>query len=222
MRDMQGAELELTGYALSVYTRSLRIALAEKGVGYAYAECNPFDPADALSLMQAHPFGRVPVLRHGDFRLYETPAMLGYIDAAFDGPALVPETVRAMARMRQVMAVTDNYAYRPLVRQAFSHAVFRPLMGEDADPGEVRAGLDAAPRVLDALEEIAREGLVLMPGGICLASCHLWPMLDYFAMVPGAQEMLAQRDALSAWIYGMAQRPSVRQTKPDLPREDMT
>lgn len=206
----------LTGYAYSVYTRSLRIALAEKGVPYAYVEVNPFDPADAVRLMREHPFGRVPVLRHESFRLWETPAMLAYVDAAFDGPALVSADVRKAARMRQVIAVSDNYAYVPLVRQAFSHGVFRALLGEVADKHALRTGLEAAQRVLDALDEIAAEGLALEPGQICLASCHLWPMLDYFAMLPEGQEMLARRDALSAWMYGMGQRVSVCETRPDL------
>ena len=30
--------------------------------------------------MARHPFGRIPVLDHGDFRLYETQAILRYLD----------------------------------------------------------------------------------------------------------------------------------------------
>ncbi len=216
-----GAEgVTLTGFRHSVYTRSVRIALAEKGVAYAYAECDPFDPSDALSLMQNHPFGRVPVLHHGDFRLYEVAAILAYVDAAFDGPGLTPGDLRAAARMRQVIAIADNYVYWPLVRQAFSHGHYRPLVGDAANPALLRAGMAEAPRVLDALEEIAAEGLVLRADMLCLASCHLFPMLDYFALLPEGCELLMRRDALAAWLHRMGRRSSALATRPDLSDEE--
>lgn len=209
-------DLVLTGYRLSVYTRSAAMALDEAGVGYAYVECDPFDPADALRLMAEHPFGRVPVLREGAFRLWETAAILDYVVARFDARQMVPDEAQAAARMRQVIAITDNYVYWPLVRQAFSHGVYRPMMGEAADTEALKAGLEAAPRVLDALEDIAQEGLVLQPGQFSLADCHLWPMMDYFAMLPKARELLVQRDGLRTWMHGMERHPAAIATRPDL------
>ena len=38
-----------------------------------------------------HPFQKIPTLDHGDFRLYETHAILRYLDRVCVGPALVPE-----------------------------------------------------------------------------------------------------------------------------------
>ncbi|WP_306116682.1 MULTISPECIES: glutathione S-transferase family protein [unclassified Roseovarius] len=215
-----GVDLTLTGFRHSVYTRSVRIALAEKGVAYSYVECDPFDPTNALSLMQSHPFGRVPVLHHDGFRVYEVAAILGYVDACFAGIGLTPGDAQAAARMRQVIAIADNYVYWPLVRQAFSHGHYRPLVGEEGDPAALQKGLTEAPRVLDALEEIAAEGLVLRGDAICLASCHLFPMLDYFALLPEGREMLMQRDALAAWLHGMGRRPSALATRPDLSDEE--
>ena len=34
-----------------------------------------------------HPFNRVPILRHGDFTVYETSAIASYIDEAFEDRA---------------------------------------------------------------------------------------------------------------------------------------
>lgn len=214
--------LRLTGYGLSVYTRAVRMALAAKGEGYDYAECDPFDAAQAEGLRALHPFARVPVLDHGAFRIYETQAILDYLEAALPGPALTPGDVKARARMRQVMGITDAYLYWPLVRQAFSHAVFQPRVGEGGDPGEAEAGLRAAPPVLDALEEIAGEGLVLVPGMFTLADCLLWPMLDYFREIPEGAAMLKARPALHLWAAAMDHRPEARATRPDLPEGGQT
>ena len=96
----------LTGYRFSVFTRAARIALAEKGVGFDYVEHDPF----AGGAVGPHPFGRVPVLRHGDFEIYETAAIIGYVDDGFDGPGLMPEGARAVARqaaLRRLLSPPD-------------------------------------------------------------------------------------------------------------------
>ncbi len=212
--------VKLTGFRHSVYTRSARIALGEKGVAADYTEADPFGAEGLAALEGLHPFGRVPVLEHDGFRLYETVAILRYVDEAFDGPALMPEGAAARARAVQAMSIVDAYVYGPLVRQAFSHGVYRPLMGEAFDAGLRDEGLAAAPRALDALEAIAAEGLVLRPGTAGLAEGHLFPMLDYFAMLDAGREMIAARPALGRWFEAMGARDAVRRTRPDLEGEE--
>ena len=210
------ASLTLTGYEYSVYTRSARMALAAKGVAHAYVEIDPFDPYQAGPLRRLHPFGRVPVLDHAGFRLWETQAILDYVDAQFDGPTLTPEAPEARARMRQVMGIVDSYLYWPLVRQAFSNAVFHPLEEETCDQVELDKGMAAAPDILDALEAIASEGLVMEPGVLSLTDCHLWPMLDYFRMIPQGAGMIDERPALARWANDMVVNLVAEVSKPDL------
>ena len=138
-------------------------------------------PADYLI---KHPFKRVPVLVHDDFVLYETSAITRYVDEAFDGPSLQPATPRERARCQQIISVIDSYAYWPLVRQVFSHGVFRQRQGRDADPNEVQRGLDAAPRVIGALERLAGEGAFLCGDAVSLADIHLAPMFGYSRLMP--------------------------------------
>ena len=146
-----------------------------------------------------HPFGRVPALRHGSFELYETGAITRYVDRAFESPALQPATPDALARMDQVIGLVDSYAYVPLVRQVFSHAVFRPFMGEPARLAEVEAGLAASRQVLHALERIADEGMVLSGDVITLADCHLAPMIDYFQRAKEGAAILSEFPCLFRW-----------------------
>jgi len=208
--------LHLTGYLPSVYTRAARMVLGAKGIAYDYTECDPFDAEQVEGLRRLHPFARVPVLQHGSFRLWETQAILDYVELTFEGASMRPDGVMARARMRQVMGIADSYGYWPLVRQAFSHGVFAPLVGEEPDQGEIDAGLAAAPQVLDALEEIAGEGHVLT-GPLTLADCLLWPMIDYFRMVPEGQALLAARPGLAAWVRTMQDHPVAVATAPILP-----
>ena len=206
----------VSGFCHSVYTRSVRIALTEKAVAYRYDEVNPFDPDQADRCRELHPFLRVPVLHHRGARLYETVAILSYVDDAFEGPALMPEGALARARARQVMSITDAYVYPSLVRQVFSHGCYLALAGQHSDPATLQHGLDAAPTILDALEEIAVEGMVLRPDQAGLAEGHLFAQLDYFAMVAEGREMLKRRPRLNAWFQAMAKRQAMVETRPDL------
>jgi glutathione S-transferase len=138
--------VELYGYKYSVYAWIARLALHEKGVAYGWREVNPFAedvPADYLAM---HPFKRVPVLVHGNFTVYETSAITRYVDEAFDGPPLQPVEPQQRARQQQIISVIDSYAYWPLVRQVFSHGVFRPRTGRESDRDEVRRGLEMGDR----------------------------------------------------------------------------
>ena len=60
-----------------------------------------------------HPFGRVPVLEHGQFRLYETAAILRYLERVLPAPLLVPVAyAEAAARVDQLMNINDWYLFQ--------------------------------------------------------------------------------------------------------------
>ena len=211
------AELVLTGLGVSVYTRVARMALAEKGLSYRFEAVNPFVDAPDPVLARLTPFNRVPVLTHDGFSVYETAAILRYLEAAFPEPSLAPEGARAAARMAQVIGVVDSYAYWPLVRQVFSQRVFRPLEGLAPDEDEIAKGLQAAGPVLGALEGFAAEGLAQNRSAMTLADIHLAPMLDYFAMAAEGAALLGQYPQLSDWFGWVQQQPSFRATGITLP-----
>lgn len=209
----------LHGYRYSVYTRIARIVLAEKGITYTRIEINPFGPDIPQNYLDLHPFGRVPVLVHDDFTLYETGAITRYIDEGFEGPLLQPTNARQRARMAQVISLIDSYAYWPLVRQVFSHRVFKPHCGDDADQKEICAGLKSAASVLGALEDIAREGLQLTASTVSLADLHLAPVMAYFVKAPEGKTMLSDFPYLSRWWQRLSQRQSLIETDPGLPEQ---
>ena len=53
------------------------------------------------------------------------------------------------------ISIIDSYAYWPMVRQVFSHRIFKPCYAEAGDEKEILAGLKSSTRVLGALEAIA-------------------------------------------------------------------
>jgi glutathione S-transferase len=209
--------LVLHGYRYSVYVRIARLALAEKGVAYDRVEVNPFAPDVPAAYLALHPFGRVPTLVHDDFALYETGAITRYLDRTFAGPALQPNQPRALGRMDQIIGVVDSYGYWPLVRQVFSHLVFRPAIGQPADEAEVDRGLAGAAKVLAALEVLAAPDAFLVGPALSLADLHLGAILAYFAAAPEGAALLRNHPRLAAWWVRLSRRPSFAATDPGLP-----
>ena len=209
--------VELYGYRFSVYSWIARFALHEKGVSYNWAEVNPFaDEADPEYLAK-NPFNRVPTLVDGAFVLYETSAITRYIDEAFDGPALQPVDVKDRARVSQVISIVDNYTYWPLVRQVFSHDVFRPRIGSPFDPHEIIRGLESSERTLNALESLVDiQGYISGPS-LTLADIHLAPMLSYFIESDKGRAVLEGYDKLRSWFRAVSRRKGYLDSKPDLP-----
>jgi glutathione S-transferase len=209
--------LVLHGYHYSVYLRSVRLALAEKGVTYERVEVNPFSPDVPAAYLALHPFGRVPTLVHDGFVLYETGAISRYIDRAFPGPKLQPEEARALARMDQIIGVVDSYGYWPLVRQVFSHRVFRAAIGQPADEAEVARGLAGSAKVLAALEALASPQDFLVGPDVSLADLHLGAMIAYFTAAPEGAILLDRHPRLAGWWRRLQARPSLPSTAPGLP-----
>lgn len=208
----------LRGFKFSVYNRIARVSLHEKGVSYETEEIDPFADSVPERYMRRQPFGRVPVLSHGKFDVYETAAIGRYIDAAFDGPRLVPVEVESLTRLAQTVSIIDSYGYRPMVRQVFSHRVFRPAVGEASDEAEIENGLAASRTVLHALETLAAEALVLDKQTFTLVDCHLAPMIAYFVQAPEGKSALSDYSALSDWWEWTSQRASIVETDPGLPQ----
>ncbi len=186
----------LFGFEESIYTRVVQMSLAAKGVGWHLRRENPFETGGG----GVHPFGRVPVLEHDGFQIYETAAITRYVDRAFEGPRLTPDAPEALARMDQVIAISDSYAYWPMVRQAYAHGVVRREAGVDWDREQVAAGLQASADVLSVLDEMAREGWVLNGLHLTLAECHLAPMIAAFVELKAGRKMVAEHRALSSWL----------------------
>ena len=209
--------LVLHGSRYSVYLRIARLALAEKGVSYERVEVNPFAPDVPAAYLALHPFGRVPTLVHDGFALYETTAITRYLDRAFPGPALQPASPQPLARMDQIIAVVDSYGYWPLVRQVFSHGVFRPRSGQPTDATQVALGLAAAAKVLAALEALAADAEFLVGPALSLADLHLGAMVAYFVQAPEGEALFRRHARLADWWDRLARRPSFAATDPGLP-----
>lgn len=203
----------LFGLSRSVYTRIARLTLEEKSVPYLLEEVEIFGPDGVpASHFERHPFGKIPVLRHGELSLYETAAICRYVDEAFDGPGLQPAAVLGRARMTQIIGLLDSYAYRPMVWGVFVQRVRLPLSGSTTDEALVSASLVQSRLALRALASLVGDTPFLAGAEISLADLHAYPMLRYFALAPEGAAAIDEHRALAEWLARMAVRQSVVRT----------
>jgi glutathione S-transferase len=208
----------LFGATYSVYVRAARLALEEKRVPYRLIEVDIFAPdGPPADYLERHPFKRIPAFEHEGFRLYESGAIMRYIDEAFAGPPLMPDAPRARARVNQIVSILDNYGYRPLIWDIFVERVRAPAQGRSADEAKIAAALPSAALCLQALEDLAEpQGPYLTGGTISLADLHLAPMVVYLAMAKEGAALLAAQARLSRWWQVMRERASIAATRSPL------
>ena len=70
---------EIIGSLQSTYTRAVCMVCEEKGIDYVLTQALLRSP----ELFAVHPFGKMPVLHHGDFQLFESKAIATYLDRRF-------------------------------------------------------------------------------------------------------------------------------------------
>jgi glutathione S-transferase len=194
----------------SPYVRIPLLACEEKSVSYRLARMG-FGDSKSPENLRRQPFGRIPSIEHGDFKLYEAAAIIRYIDQAFEGPALTPKEPRATARMNQVMNIVDWYVMPSISAGIAFNRVVRPRFGMPVIEAEVTAALPMARTCVSALEDIIKDQLFFAGEAISLADLMAFPQLEFFAQAPEGREMLA-KSPLLAWLDRMGQRPSARNT----------
>lgn len=204
----------LYGLHRSVYTRIAALTLLEKGVSYELDDIEIFAPAGVpTSHFGRHPFGRIPVLQYGDFLLYETQAICRFVDEAFDGPRLQPNTPSARARMVQVIGVLDSYAYRPMVWDVFVQRVGAPLQGRPADEAAIAAAIPKVQATLSALAGLLDGQLYFGGTSPSLADFHAYPMLTVLGLASEGDAALHEQPQLANWRARMSERPSAVKTR---------
>jgi glutathione S-transferase len=195
----------------SPYVRSPLLVLEEKGLPWRLAAL-AFGGQRTPEHTARHPFQKMPAIEHGDFRLYETQAVLRYIDRIAPAPALAPTDIRRLARMDQLLNIADSYvAPRISGALAFPRMV-APRFGMPVDEAKIAAAL---PEAVPAVAEVARllgEGEFLTGDTISLADLHMIPQMSFLPHFAEGRELLAPHANLAAWIARMETRPSMAAT----------
>jgi glutathione S-transferase len=196
----------------SPYGRAVLATLEEKNADYRLAPL-ALGAHKAEPHVSRHPFGRVPVLEHDGFLLYETQAILRYLDRALPEPPLTPADARAAARMDQAMNVNDWYLYQGVANVIVFHRVVAPrLIGSTPDEAAIAAAMPKAHVAFRELSRLLGWQSYFAGDAVSLADVLIAPQLDLFALAPEWAPLTADAPNLVEWLRRMTARPSFQAT----------
>ena len=203
--------LEIIGAPQSNYVWAVRMACEEKGVPYDLKPMPPHTPEIAA----IHPFGKIPVMRHGDLALCESKAIVTYIDRVFDGPKLIPDDPKLGAKTEQWISMGNVEFDKVFIRQYVVQYVFPKEPGKP-DMAAIGRAAHAMKKQVAVLDSAVASGH-LVGDGLTYADINILPMLFYARRFEEGKEIIGGAKNLTAYMERHFARPSFQGSKPPAP-----
>jgi glutathione S-transferase len=202
--------MRLHWHPFSIFPRRVRIVLREKRIPCEEVVVDlPGGGLRTPAFRALNPFGQVPVLEDDGLVLYESIAILEYLEERHPTPALMPvgDPIER-ARTRQLMLASGDYMTGPFKRRIAR--LFTPENTWDRDD-QARAADEIAAH-LDMLEGVLDDGRAHLGGAFSLADvCYAIFVCELERAQLG--HLLAPRPRVGAWIDRLSARASVRATR---------
>ena len=202
--------MKLYGHPLSTCTRKVLTLLAEKN------EKADFTLIDIMKgdqkkpdYLAMHPFGQVPVIDDDGFILYESRAILRYLDAKLPGTALTPTDARGRALMEQWVSIEQSHFSGAAMKIIWQN-MFVPMSGGKPDLDAVAKGRADLDRTLDITEKALHKQDYLAGGTFSLADITWMPYVEYLFPAQ-AGDAITSRPNVSSWWTRVSERASWQQ-----------
>jgi glutathione S-transferase len=206
------SEIIVHGIPGSPFMRSVLATCEEKAAAWRLA---PLAPGQSKSpeYLAIHPFGRVPAIDHDGYVLYETQAILRYLDALIPSPPLQPKAPQALGRMNQLIGVNDWYFVPQVVGVIGFERIIKPqFLGQPTDEARCVAAAAQSRVCVDELERLLGDQAFLAGDALTLADLMIAPQMAYLAQTPEGEALLAGK-RLPDWLARMEARPSFQATR---------
>jgi glutathione S-transferase len=204
------------GPAFSTYVWSVRLALAEKGVAHELVEV-PFGAHREEPHLSRQPFAKVPAFEHDGFMLYETQAILRYIDEGFPVAPLQSTDLHQFSRMNQIMGIVDAYGWPSIARGILVNRVLAPRFGLPVDEDAVTKALPSARLCISEISRLMADEPFLAGDRVSLADLMVIPLFYFFGRLPEGELPLSEHPNIRPWMRCMEERQSFQVTKPPAP-----
>jgi glutathione S-transferase len=201
---------KIIGSSQSSYTRTVRMVCEEKQIDYDLTEVM----LGAPEIGAIHPFGKMPVLRHGDFELFESKAIATYLDRMFPGPQVIPADPQDAALTEQWVSLVNTVMYPTLIRTYLRAYLVPMAIGGTPDREAIEAVMPAVREQLAVLDRAVEGTGYLVGERFTLADINLMPILHRVGQFPEGAHALAAAHHLARYYDTHAARPSFVRTDP--------
>ena len=186
----------------SIYARPVWLALLEKQLPFELIPVDLSGEQLEPEFLTLNPFGHVPVLVDGDFRVIESLAILDYLEARYPDRSLLPTDAIALATVRMVQLVTLNELL-PAVIKLLIHGE-----NSNAKPTELEYARLRAINSLNFLENLLGDAPYFAGTQLTLAEIVAGTLVY---RMPEMGTDLTNYPRLTAWSERLLARPSWQQ-----------
>jgi glutathione S-transferase len=199
--------IKLHYHPLSTFSRRVRIALIEKRIPYEavvvdLAKGKHKEPA----YLALNPYGRVPTLEEDGFILYESTAILSYLEATHPTPPLLPAEPRPRALADMHMKLCDLQLMRHAGTIIFPKRFLPKERWNAAAMAEAKAEIEKHLAILD--RHLAGKQYLVAEQFSLADICYI-PGIEFLPLME-----IAPPSAVAAWRERLLARPSAMETKP--------
>ncbi|CAM0135279.1 hypothetical protein VKS41_000137 [Umbelopsis sp. WA50703] len=157
------------------------------------------------------PFGRVPVLIDGDFKLFESRAICRYLIHKYqtkDTLQLIPEDIQQAALVEQYISV-ETSEYGSCVDKYVYESVFKTHLGQTPDAEKIAELRKACEQTLDVYNQLLEGKEYLLGENFTLADiCHLpYGQLAYNAGLDDVFDA-PSRPNVARWWKNISSQPA--------------
>lgn len=200
--------LKLYYHPYSTFAQRVRIALIEKGLSAELIEVDlPSRAQFSADFLAKNPYARVPAIEDEDgWVLYESTAILEYLELMNPSPPLVPEDVRGRARVALHMKLCDLEVGEP------ARAILLPKRFLPQERWRIDRMQEAQAKIAKhfvVLESQLQKSEYLVGDRFTLADLCYAPFLQFLPMLE-----VTAGPATRSWVDRVLVRPSIMQTRP--------
>lgn len=208
------SEIAVYGIPGSPFLRAVEVTLKEKGLSYRLHVMAPGEHKSEEHLKR-HPFGRIPAFEHDGFAIYETQAILRYLDDQFPDPPLTPGTAQQRTVMNQVIGVIEWYFFpKAAAPIGFNRIIGPRLLGVPGDEAVIIEALPMAETCFAEFERLLGDKTYFTGETMSLADIMLAAQLDLFGECSEGRALIERAGLLQSWLERMLERPSFVATNP--------
>ena len=199
--------LKLHYHPFSTFARRVRIALIEKRIPAELVEVDMAKGAHrGAEYRKLNPYGRVPTLEDDGLVLYESTAILEYLEATHPEPPLVPADARGRALVSMHVKLSDLQLSRQTGTIIFPK---RFLPRERWDEKAMSQAKQEIEKHLAILETELDGKQYLVGDRYSLVEVCYTPFVEFLPLME-----VTPPAKVAAWVARMLERPSARETKP--------
>jgi glutathione S-transferase len=200
-------KMKVYGHPISTCTRKVLTTLAEKGHEAEFVMVDIMKGEQKQpGYLAKQPFGVVPLLEDDDFTLYESRAIIRYLDERLSGPALTPKDLKDRGRMEQFISI-ERSSFSPPAMKVIWNLMFKKMMGQEPDMDAVTQGKTEVSRTLDIVDKELATREFLAGSAFTLADITWMPYAQYL-VASGEGALLTDRPNVGAWWKRVSGRSS--------------